>query len=249
MPPIKIELTSLVITAKSPLAIGSGYARGLLDRTVVRSASGLVYIPGSVLKGKTRAACELLMQHCKLGNIHSPHPESMYNHTDPCLVCKLFGRPGHPSTLRWHNLHLDRQWVDAVRPSRRYKNVFGQTFERTQIQMSRRRNLAAEAHLFSGEFTANHLRFEARPTLTGWLDLTPVSLADKDAVYYELIVLFAGLRMLTTLGGNVSRGAGIIDLELPETVKAGGKEISIQSQLDHFQLLDLCFDESAEETG
>lgn len=55
-----IELTGLNVQLTGPMHIGTGFARGLIDRTVVRGRDGLVYIPGSTLKGKLRDACESL---------------------------------------------------------------------------------------------------------------------------------------------------------------------------------------------
>jgi len=84
---------------------GLGVA-GLVDRTVVRTASHLPYVPGSTVKGRWRWTAERLLRGA--GRDHSGH--GMWVHPlgashckdrqNACTVCRLFGNPAIPSTLQ-----------------------------------------------------------------------------------------------------------------------------------------------------
>jgi len=240
MPLETIEIPRLTIQVRGPMHIGTGFARGLVNRTVVKGRDGLVYIPGSALKGKVRSACEALACLYKLGECNAPHPQQMAADHNKCLVCRIFGAPGRGSSLRWQAAHLTKDWVDALRPEPKKRSAWGQTTTRTQVQLSRTRGLAAEARLFTSEFTAEGLTFEAEPALTGRLWLTPLGAVEgSGAVYYELILLLAGLKLVGTLGGGSSRGAGECTITLPDTVTVGGQQIQVDHQLEHIGMLDL----------
>ncbi len=235
MPPSTVELPNLEVRIKGPLHIGTGFARGLVDRTVVRGRDGLVYVPASALKGKAREACESLARLSNLGECGAPHPQAMTKGREDCIVCRIFGAPAQPATLRWHSAPLTREWAKAFRPfpeSRKSENrtAFGQVIAKTQVQLSRTRGLAAEARLYTSEFAAEGLTFVAQPALTGRLCLTPMSGAS--GVYYELVLLLAGLKMVNALGGGLSRGAGECEIELPPTVRVDGKDVSVKEHLE-----------------
>ncbi len=246
MPLATIELSDLTIKVLGPMHIGTGFARGLLNRTVVRGRDGLVYMPGSTLKGKARDACEALARLYELGECRAPHPQFMAKHrVEKCLVCRIFGAPARPSTLRWHSAALTEDWRSALR----YKIdedspvVFGQTTVRTQVQLSRARGLAAEAKLYTSEFAAPGLTFEARPALTGRLQLTTMTSVDEPDVYYELVLLLAGLKLIGALGGGQSRGAGECELSLPANIRMNNREVSVAKQLAFVEELRLLWEE------
>ncbi|MBI3013677.1 MAG: hypothetical protein HYY65_01125 [Candidatus Tectomicrobia bacterium] len=244
MQPTSIELPSLIVQTRGPMHIGTGFSRGMVNRTVVKGRDGLAYIPGSTLKGKVRSACEALASLHGIGDCRAPHARQMVRHRDTCLVCRIFGAPGQGTDLRWQSARLIEEWVEGLRPNHESRAVFGQTIARTQVQLSRTRGLAAEARLFTSEFTAEGLTYEARPALIGRLRLSPVSLADAPDVYYELVLLFAGLKSVGTLGGGASRGAGECVFVLPGNVIVGGRQVPVERQLANVEALALYRDDA-----
>ena len=236
MPLATVELSELTVRLRGPLSIGTGFARGLVNRTVVRGADGLVYVPGSVLKGKVRSACEAMARRLRLAECHAPHPQRMLADRETCLICRIFGAPGQGSDLHWQSACLTKEWQDALKL--RGRVVPGQTLSRTQVQLSRKRGLAAEAHLFTSEFAAEGLTFEAIPGFSGRLHLTSMSVAEGEPVYYELVLLLAGLKMVGALGGGTSRGAGACVLVLPDTVTVIRQPLKVAHQLEHIEYLE-----------
>ncbi len=224
MPWAYVEIQPITITVEGPLHIGTGYNRGLLQRTVVRDRHGNVYIPATSLKGKVRNACEDVARFYErdgLSVCRAPGPSEMCGGGGSrlCLVCRIFGTPGRDvpegRALFWHDARLLGSLVTQLRATWRDVMVpFGQTYARTQVQFSRRRGTAAEDRLYTSEYAAEGLRFEA--AVEGWLELTPCSVEEGA---YELFLLLAGLRLVETLGGARSRAAGRCKIGLPSEVK------------------------------
>jgi CRISPR/Cas system CSM-associated protein Csm3 (group 7 of RAMP superfamily) len=212
---------------------------------VVKGRDGLVYIPGSALKGKVRSACEALASLHRIGDCRAPHPGQMAPDRDTCLVCRIFGAPAQGTDLHWQSARLTEDWIAELRPNPESRAVLGQTIARTQVQLSRTRGLAAEARLFASELTAEGLTYEAKPALIGRLRLTPVSVVDDPDVYYELVLLLAGLKSVGTLGGGASRGAGECVLILPGNVIVDGRQVPVERQLANVEALALYTDEAA----
>ncbi len=222
MPWIYLDL-SFTIVVEGPLHIGTGYDWGLIHRTVVRDARGNVYIPGSSLKGKVRNTCENLAKLAGLEVCGAPQPGMMCGGrlVERCIICRIFGTPGDNVSdgrqLFWYDAHLAPEWIEATVPYGR-PNI--QTMARTQVQLSRARGMAAEERLYTSEFTIRGLEFKGR--IAGWLQATPCSVGTG---FYEVSLLLSGLRLVETLGGAKSRGAGRCRIELPEEliVKVKGK--------------------------
>jgi CRISPR/Cas system CSM-associated protein Csm3 (group 7 of RAMP superfamily) len=227
MPWIYLDLP-LTITVEGPLHIGTGYDRGLIQRTVARDANGNVYIPGSSLKGKVRNACENLARLAGLKVCDAPRPETMCGGRGAarCLVCRVFGTPGGNAPdgreLFWHDAHPTGKWRGLTATRDRPKAwPVGQTMARTQVQLSRARGMAAEDRLYTSEFATRGLEFTGR--VSGWLKATPCS---AGVGYYEVNLLLAGLRLVETLGGGRSRGAGRCEIKLPDevTIRVDGQD-------------------------
>jgi CRISPR/Cas system CSM-associated protein Csm3 (group 7 of RAMP superfamily) len=113
-------------------------------------------------------------------------------------------------------------------------HLLAQTYARTQVQLSRVLGIAASDHLFTSEFAVEDLQFTS--AITGWLEVTPIA-GEASTGSYELLLLLAGLRMVNTIGGNVSRGAGWVSIKLPDTVKTGNQNTSWQEMLEYVDLL------------
>jgi CRISPR/Cas system CSM-associated protein Csm3 (group 7 of RAMP superfamily) len=239
MPWVYLDLP-LMITVKGPLHIGTGYDRGLTQRTMARDAQGNVYIPGASLKGKVRNACEDLARRCDLTVCGLPRvaeaPKTTNHQPERCLVCRVFGASGgnvpDGRRLFWHDAHLTEEWHrETTVRGRPEAWPVGQTMARTQVQLSRARGMAAEDRLYTSEFTARGLEFVGR--VSGWLMATPCS---ADTGYYEVNLLLAGLRLVETLGGGRSRGAGHCQIKLPAEVVV---RVAGQEKPEKYALTDL----------
>jgi CRISPR/Cas system CSM-associated protein Csm3 (group 7 of RAMP superfamily) len=232
-----IELP-VTVHVESPLHVGTGYARGLVDRTVTRDSEGNVYLPGSSFKGRLRDACERLACHYGVSVCGAPRPGEMCRAWEPCLVCRIFGSPGQESGLIIDDGRLTGGWVDTI------ERGFGQLGTRTQVQLSRRRGVATEGRLFTSEFAAEELSFGLG--ITGHLDLTLV--LDQPGRYYEIILLLGGLKLVRTLGGGNSRGIGRCRVVLPEVITItstdfGREEIEVDAMLERLDFLEWYMDQ------
>lgn len=229
MPLATVEVAPLVIRMAAPLHVGTGYQRGLIHRTIVRDAENNVYLPASTLKGKVRAACEALLTARGLPPCRAPYPKEMKAcRENQCLVCRIFGAPGQDAGLLWHDAVLTDDWPSDA-------GKFGQTVIRTQVALNRSRGLAAEGLLYTGEATAPNLVFRSAQGVTGRLELTPL-MGDPDT-HYELILLLAGLRLVSFLGGAASRGMGLCSIELPQAVQINDRQVFVDDLLT--QVADL----------
>ncbi len=222
-----IEIKPLIIETKGPLAVGTGFRKGLLQR--------LVYIPASALKGRVRHACELLAQQFELSvNCRAPYPEKMCSaHKQACLVCRVFGAPGRVSNLYWQDALLSEHFKDV------FKDVFAdsinaQTYARTQVKLSRSLGIAVPNHLFTDELTIENLHFESG--IRGYLEFTPIA-GESSKGGYELLLLLAGLMLVETLGSGASRGIGWCRIILPEDINVNGQQITLKEVMDNLELL------------
>jgi len=229
-----IQIEPLLIEVDGPLAVNTGFRRGLIHRTVERDAGGLAYIPASSLKGRVRRACEQVARQVGLHVCRAPRPNGMCSaHKQPCLVCRVFGSPGRGSELHWQDARLTQD----------YRNVFAgdettrqaQFCTRTQVQLSRALGNAAPDHLFTSEFAIENLRFES--AITGWLDVTPIA-GEEATGGYELLLLLAGLQLVNTLGSSSSRGAGHSVIHLPRQVTVGEHATNVEAIFENYDLLN-----------
>jgi CRISPR/Cas system CSM-associated protein Csm3 (group 7 of RAMP superfamily) len=229
-----VQIEPLLIEVDGPLAVNTGFRRGLIHRTVERDAEGLAYIPASSLKGRVRRACEQIARQVGLYVCRAPRPNGMCSaHKQPCLVCRVFGSPGRGNGLHWQDARLVRNYQKVFAGNE--GNRQAQFYTRTQVQLSRALGIAAHDHLFTSEFAIENLHFEAG--ITGWLDITPI--ADEDATGgYELLLLLAGLRLVNTLGSGGSRGSGHCVIHLPEQVTVGQRSIAVAEIFAFVSLLN-----------
>ncbi len=230
MTQIRIEIRPLQIKVDGPLAVGTGFRRGLIQRTVEEDAQGYVYVPGSSIKGRTRRACEQIAQQLNLKVCHPPHPNGMDSaHENLCLICRVFGAPGKPAGLRWQDARLLQEHRKAFQ-----EMLEAQRYARTQVQLSRVIGSAAPGRLFTAEYTVEGLEFESN--IEGWLPVTPIA-GDGATGGYELLLLLSGLQIVNTLGGGNSRGAGWIEVRLPHNIRVDGNKIATSTILGLFDLL------------
>jgi CRISPR/Cas system CSM-associated protein Csm3 (group 7 of RAMP superfamily) len=265
-----VQIKPLLIEMDGPLALNTGFRRGLIHRTVERDAEEFAYIPASSLKGRVRRACEQIARQVGVRVCRAPRPNGMCStHTQqPCLVCRVFGMPGRGSELHWQDARLiqdyrntftgdkvrrEAQFYTALDPGQRGRELRpgdkasreAQFYTRTQVQLSRALGIAAPDHLFTSEFAIENLRFES--AITGWLDVTPIA-GEEATGGYELLLLLAGLQLVDTLGSGSSRGAGHSLIHLPKQVTIGDHATNLEAIFENFDLLNE-FDQEVQHGG
>ncbi len=226
----KIDL-HFPIALEGPLAIWSGFRRGQIQRTVMRGAKGLPFIPASTLKGRVRDAAERLARTLGHEICDAPNPKRMCGTSAPCLICRTFGSPGI-SALSGHTGLI---WRDAkLHEHDQIKREEAEAlyYARTQVQLSRLRGTALEKHLFTSETTLENLRFNG--IIRGWL---PATTPTAGKFPEELILLCSALRLLTFVGGAKSRGSGLCKIELPAHLEWNDRPTAINDILDEIAQL------------
>jgi CRISPR/Cas system CSM-associated protein Csm3 (group 7 of RAMP superfamily) len=226
---------ALTITLDGPLAVGTGFRRGLVQRTIERDGEGLVCIPASSLKGRTRDAAEQLAWQLGLKDIcRAPRAEQMCSigRGKLCLVCRTFGTPGLSSRtghtgLRWSDAHLLQEYRNAFREIHE-----AQVRTRTQVQLSRPRGVALEERLFTSEMSIENLTFNFG--ISGWVATTPI--AGDEVLSYELMLLVAALKMVPSIGGDRSRGHGRCAIAV-DTIKVNQHALRPAELLENLELL------------
>ncbi|MEW6399735.1 MAG: RAMP superfamily CRISPR-associated protein [Bacillota bacterium] len=244
MPVAKIAIEPVTVALESSLYVGSGFGYGLVDAAAVCDARGHPYIPGSSIKGRVRQACEGVARTHGLYVCEPPYPGRMCGNGESrrCIVCRVFGNPGGSEgeleRLHWDNAYLLSSWSEAAGDMRL-------TCARTQVGISRTRGVAREGLLFSQQFATRLLSFAT--AITGSLWLTPV--AGEKGVYYELMLLLAGLHLVDSLGGRRSGGAGRCRLLVPAAVLVrsdeGEQRLEVSRLLGDLDLLEL-YDQQVE---
>lgn len=184
MAPLAIDLSVRTLSA---LAVGAGgSANARVDRSIVRDAWGRPIIPGSQLKGRLRHAVEQL-----LAAMGEPVPRH-FDDESASAVRAIFGSPGHPSPLRFHDLPC------TITPAEPY-GVEARALRqvRPAVALSRRRRTAEDNLLMVQELAADGLVFAAESAVVGHLD-------DERHV----ALLWAAARLVDRWGGGKSRGLG-----------------------------------------
>jgi CRISPR-associated protein Csm3 len=184
------------LEAVTPLHIGSGKPEvevGEVDLPILRDPSGQPYIPGSSLKGRTRAEAERIARSKGLEVCNPPDVKTMCGSLkrdveDFCIVCRIFGTAGRISVAS------KVRFRDAY-PTTRVE----QLLERTGIAIDRTSGTVASGALYT---------IEAVPAGTTFnLEVVAENLTDE-----ELKLLLASLKSVedSALGGSSTRGFGKI---------------------------------------
>lgn len=211
--------------------IGTGLARGLIDRTINRDARGSVYVPASTIKGRLRNACEHVarMYNSKSNQLqvcNPPDPRFMCRGSAACITCRIFG-----SAYAGEQLYFED---GCLQQEQAIYDLSNQAQPRARVKLDRKRGIAASGHLFTSEYAELGLTFRSRAV--GRLPLTPI---DEDITQsYELILLAAGMRMLKELGGDKSVGFGACETSFVGCLHVNGKTISPGTLFEMIDLLE-----------
>lgn len=202
------------LTFDAPFHFGTGITAGQIDRTVIRSADNLLYVPASTFKGVLREHCEQLYRFYQPeAQVASPH-NALAALTEfgnpPTLIGRIFGSRLYPGGLRFNDAQLAEDTLSACEAAKEM-----QTSIATQVRIDRVTRTAADQALYTSEFGICSLAFQG--TIKGPLHCTAIELLastgqDKDTSAptptYSLLLLLAGLLMIERLGGNKSTGKG-----------------------------------------
>jgi len=202
----------LELITEAPLYIaGPGRTVPLVDRSVEVDEEGLPFIPGSSLRGRTRAHFERLAGVLGEPICSPPRPDRVCPHniqvieklqkqgdTEPfCLACRTFGSSWRDSTVNFSDLKVVKRQRELLRR---------ESFPlRTGVSISRRLVTAQPEKLFvvetaPGSVEDNRIAFEG--VIEGLLGRKQIGL------------LIAALRAITHIGGNKARGLGRVKLDI-----------------------------------
>jgi CRISPR/Cas system CSM-associated protein Csm3 (group 7 of RAMP superfamily) len=216
-----IELTYLV-HFHTPVHVGTGYGfAGFLDSVVVRDGQGQVYLPGSTIKGKARAAARRLARGLGLGSLLCPvgMPCGLVS-GEPCPVCRLFGSPQFPGQLHFDNVQLPAHYRELLAQLAREDRLTARravTESRTGVMLSRRRRAARPEHLFTYELVRTDLPLAGR--IVG--EVIGREGQDAIALQDDLVLLWGALGLVTHLGRARGRGLGRCSIEVTSVEAAG----------------------------
>jgi CRISPR/Cas system CSM-associated protein Csm3 (group 7 of RAMP superfamily) len=199
--PDRIRVYSLSFEAPVGVFTGLGVA-GLVDRTVVRGASGLPEIPGSTVKGRLRFFAERLLRAGAAPAEYRIHPEGKPHckrRASACTACRLFGNASLPSPLR----------IGPATPAEPWRSIFARLLAadpnpvvhpdvdlRPGIALSRSRRTVLADHLFFDETVPASVRFEGS-----------IWICDEVTPEEERFLIGAG-RLVDALGARKAAGRG-----------------------------------------
>ncbi|MGQ9654651.1 MAG: RAMP superfamily CRISPR-associated protein [Thermodesulfobacteriota bacterium] len=159
------------------------------DKTMARNAEGRLVIPATTLKGFLREKAEVLLRTWGHEVCTGPGLENTCDGQAPCLVCRVFGNPRHPSPLRFGDATL--QTLEA------------ETAIRSGVGISRHRQASYPQRLFFLETT------EAMPTR--WRAQCEGEFKDVRTAKAAAALVVLAARGGTAIGGGKTRGLGWIE--------------------------------------
>jgi len=200
-------IISGTLEAVTPLHIGSGKPEleiGQVDMPILKDPNGQPYIPGSSLKGRTRAEAERIAREKGMEVCTPPNVKTMCgtlkrnsNPEEFCICCRIFGTAGDVSVAS------KVKFRDAY-PLGKVESML----ERTGIAIDREKGTVARGALYTIEAVPAGVKFN--------LEIVADNLADD-----ELRLLLAALRSVedSALGGSSSRGFGKVKINIDEVCR------------------------------
>lgn len=157
------------------------------DRALARNAVGQPVIPATTVKGFLREKAEVLLRTWGHPVCTGPEPGGMCD-GPLCLVCRVFGNPRHPASLRFSDATLLAPVGSAVRSG---------------VAISRHRRAAYPQRLFFTETT--------EPMPTQWWATCEGVFGDAGAAKRAAALVALAARWGAAIGGGKTRGLGWID--------------------------------------
>lgn len=197
------------LEAATPLHIGSGRPEveiGEVDMPILRDPSGQPYIPGSSLKGRTRAEAERIAKEEGMDVCSPPDVKNMCGTIkrrveDFCICCRIFGTAGKISVAS------KVKFRDAY-PTQKIEELL----ERTGTAIDREKGSVARRALYT---------IEAVPAGAAFgLEIVAENLSDE-----ELRLLLAALHSVedSALGGSSTRGFGKVKMNFDKVYERSAK--------------------------
>lgn len=200
------------IETVTPLHIGSGKPElelGEVDMPIIKDMNEQPYIPGSSLKGKTRAEAERILRKegiyvCTPPNVRNMCGSNKNNPEEFCLCCKIFGTAATGGGI---SVASKTRFRDAY-PTKKVETLM----ERTGTAIDRETGAVSKGALYS---------IEAVPAGTVFdLEIVAENLSDE-----ELKLLCAALKSVehSALGGSSSRGFGKVKITISNIIERTAK--------------------------
>ncbi|MGB9841399.1 MAG: type III CRISPR-associated RAMP protein Csx7 [Candidatus Bathyarchaeales archaeon] len=198
------------IETLTPLHIGSGKSEMDIeeaDMPVIKDVNDQPYIPGSTLKGKTRAEAERILRKEGYPVCNPPDVKSMCGSlaSDPskfCLACRIFGTAGKTYSVASKVKFRDAYPLGKVE----------QLIQRSGIAIDRQTGTVSSRALYSIEAVPAGVAFG--------FEVVAENLTDE-----ELRILCAALRSVehSAIGGGSSRGFGKVKINVDTVIERSAK--------------------------
>jgi CRISPR/Cas system CSM-associated protein Csm3 (group 7 of RAMP superfamily) len=199
----------LFITPLSQFHIGTGFGVGkFIDRATIKDKLGVIYIPGSTIKGKAKYFARQMANSFGLDYCTEDNPCK----GNPCIVCRTFGSPLHQGKFFFSDAKLPEELIKSLTEEneenpaislRSFLNI------KTGTKIDRRFGTVEEDHLFTTETGMRGITLTAKIYGIG----NDFIFLDKGELPLELNLLLGALSLITHLGGEVSRGLGYVRIE------------------------------------
>jgi len=197
------------LEAVTPLHVGSGKPEvgiGGVEMPILRDPEGRPYVPGSSLKGRTRAEAERIAREKGTKVCNPPDVKNMCgsrerNVEDFCIACRIFGTAGTISVAS------KVRFRDAY-PTEKVEELL----ERTGIAIDREKGSVYRRALYTIEAVPAGVKFG--------LEVVAENLADD-----ELKLLLAALKSVedSALGGSSTRGFGKVRMKFDRVHERSAK--------------------------
>lgn len=221
----KIEF-KLIITPRSQFHIGTGFGvERFIDRATIKDKLGAIYIPGSTIKGKAKYFGRQMATSFSLGYCTEDNP----CRDDPCVVCSTFGSPLHQGKFFFSDARVPEEIIKSITEENKDKPAIPARFflnRRPGTKIDRRFGTVEEDHLFTTEAGMRGIPLTAKIYGSG----NEFTFQGKGELPLELNLLLGALRLITHLGGDVSRGLGYVKIEWEDVFMNGKKVIGSSCQ-------------------
>lgn len=223
----------------TPFHCGTGLRSGFIDRPVVRDGRDNVYVPGSTFKGALREHCQQLSRFYTSEDDSEVCQQKLSMQTPVTMVTRIFGSRNRPGLLFFDDArqveeegwqYESKGWIQS-----RDKYRSTQTDVHMQVRLDRPTQTTIPETLSTSEFGLKELFLYG--SICGWLTCTALAGIEGEPSY-SLLLLLAGLCMLTQLGGSKSTGKGQCVCEVIQ-LSINNKEFPNAAWLSWLDYLDM----------
>lgn len=190
----------LSVEFKASFFIGSGFGlAGIIDLMTLKDGNGVVYVPGSSLKGKIKAEFRKILVSLGLPACQTHKKSNICDRPDiseTCALCRMFGSESYEGALIFEDVKLgDSSYELALKLNKGFMPSL-QSSPRTGLKINRLFKTAEPEALFFTEAANNLASFVGR--------IHGTVLATEE----EYLLFIQTIESNTHLGGQKSRGLG-----------------------------------------